>query len=62
MMRRKTRAARRQALLFPLVAQADAMHPEAKREIVTALADLLLEALNIETRVEGGDDESEDHS
>lgn len=61
MMRRKTRAARRQALLFPLVAQSDAMHHEAKTQIVTALADLLLEALNTETRVEGGDDESEDH-
>jgi hypothetical protein len=36
---------------------------EARREIVRALADLLPEALKVETGVEGGDsDEYEDHA
>ena len=49
-------------LLFPAIAQCDAMPIEAKREVVSALADLLLQALKAETNVEGGrDDEPEDH-
>ena len=62
-MRRKTRTFRRQVMLFPPVVQGETVPLEAKREIVRALADLLLEALKAETGVEGGrDDEHEDHA
>jgi hypothetical protein len=36
------------------------MPPEARAELVRAMADLLLEALRVQTE-EGGRDESEDH-
>lgn len=61
-MRRKTQPSRRQVMLFPAVAQGDMVPTEAKRELVQALAELLLEALKVETGAEGGrDDEHEDH-
>lgn len=62
MTRRKARPPRRQTLLFPRVEQGDAMQPEANKEIVTVLADLLLEALQNNARKGGGDDESEDNA
>jgi len=50
-------------MLFPPIVQGETLPLEAKREIVRALADLLLEALKAETGVEGGrDDEHEDHA
>lgn len=65
-MRRKTRTSRRQGMLFPPVAKGDKVPTEARREIVRALADLLLEALKAKTSVEGGDrddqHEHEDHA
>jgi hypothetical protein len=50
-------------VLFPTVVQSETVPMEAKDEIVRALADLLLEALKVETVVEGGgDDEHEGHA
>ncbi len=61
-MRRKTRTCRRQVMLFPTVVQTETVPIEVKDEVVRALADLLLEALKVETGMEGGvDDEHEDH-
>jgi len=61
-MRRKTRTSRRQVMLFPAAAQDDTVPTQVKRELVLVLADLLLEALKVQSRVEGGrDDEHEDH-
>ena len=62
-MRRETRTSLRQVVLFPAVTKGDTVAMEAKRELVQALADLLLEALQATTGVEGGhDDQHEDHS
>ena len=62
-MRRKTRTCRRQVVLFAPLARGDTVPTEAKGELIRALADLLLEALKVETRGEGGrDDEHEDHA
>lgn len=62
-MRRKTRTSRRQAMLFPTVVQPEPVPTAAKGELVRALADLLLAALNVETGAKGGrDDEHEDHA
>lgn len=62
-MRRKTRTSRRQVVLFPAAAQGGRVPTQAQHELVLALADLLLEALKVQTRVEGGrDDEHEDHA
>ena len=62
-MKRKRRTSRRQVMLFPPVTQREQIPTETTREIVRALADLLLEALNVKMRVEGGrDDEHEDHA
>ena len=62
-MKRKTQPFRRQVMLFPRVAQGDrvpTVPTEAKRELVQALADLLLEGMKPVTSVEGGrDDEHE---
>lgn len=61
-MRRKQRTYRRQLMLFPPVAQGQTVPTEAKRELVRALADLLLQALQVEPGEEGGRDaEHEDH-
>ena len=61
-MTRTTRPSRRQAVLFPkAVENGEAASMESKREVVMALADLLLEALGERTK-EGEADESEDHS
>lgn len=61
-MRRTTRPSRRQAALFPKpVENGEAASMKSKREVVMALADLLLEALG-ERMKEGEADESEDHS
>jgi hypothetical protein len=63
-MRRKTHRLRRQVMLFPAVAKGETAPAQARGEIVRALADLLLEALRVETDVEGGGDEHEpeDHA
>jgi hypothetical protein len=62
-MTRRLRISRRQVSLFPTRPSSDeAKTVDPKRELIEALADLLLEALGYETSVEGGDDESEDHS
>ena len=62
-MRRTTRTSLRQVVLFPSVAQGDTVPMEDERELVRALADLLLEALQGAACVEGGgDEEREDHA
>jgi hypothetical protein len=62
-MRRKTRTCRQQVMLFPTVVQNETVPTEVKDEVVRALADLLLEALKVETGTEGGsDDEHEGHA
>jgi len=61
-MRRKRRTSRKQAILFPAVAQSDTVPTEVKKEIVRALADLLLEALAVESAGEGGGNEPEDQA
>jgi hypothetical protein len=62
-MRRTTRTSLRQVVLFPSVAQGDTVPMEDERELVRALGDLLLEALQGTTGVEGGgDEEREDHA
>ena len=61
-MRRKKRTYRRQLMLFPPVAQCQTVPTEVTRELIRALADLLLQALQVEPSVEGGRDaEHEDH-
>ena len=62
-MRRETRTSLRQVVLFPAVTEGDTVAMEDRRELVQALADLLLEALQVTTGMEGGrDDQHEDHS
>jgi hypothetical protein len=49
-------------MLFPPVAQCQTVPTEVTRELIRALADLLLQALQVEPSAEGGsDDEHEDH-
>ena len=62
-MRRKTRTSRRQVMLLPPIAQNDSVAAEAKRELVQALADLLLQALQVKpSEIGGRDDEHESHA
>jgi hypothetical protein len=58
-MRRKTQPLRRQVMLFPILVRGDVVPVEARDEVVGALADLLLEALDVRTNLEGGGDEPE---
>jgi hypothetical protein len=62
-MKQKRRSFGRQVMLFPDAPKGDTVPAGAKRDLVQALADLLLEALKVQTRAQGGgDDEREDHA
>jgi hypothetical protein len=61
-MRTTRRPSTRQGVLFPEDASDDVPRAELNRDLLEAIADLLLETLRGPSRAEGGVDESEDHT